>query len=235
MPSAPPWRVPQRYTKKGNWKTTGVSPLRHHPVGGHLPGKGSPVEGPGLTDSCANLWRKPLCSTSSMLKALPFNLVRQPCIKDPLLAAGFWSLLFIQRPSLVVNMALFSQTKQGPSLEVARHTVWCAQTFWLLTGQLTLAESSLLLYFTNVCVFLPAPLGKRPCFMATCHWQGISHQDWNLQPSPRLPTLHFRAQRGGGSSWWSGEGGEGVRKVALGSSIVAFFTAVINKSPHSPL
>lgn len=70
-----------------------------------------------------------------------------------------------------------------------------------------------LLYFTNVCVFLSAPLGKPPCFMATCHWQGISHQDWNLQPSPELPALlSLRAQRWGGASL--------KRTVALGSSIV---------------
>lgn len=75
-------------------------------------------------------------------KTLPLNLVRQPFIKEPLPALGAWSLLFTHRPSLVVNMALFSQTKHRPSHEVARHTVWCAQTFRLLTGQLNPAVSS---------------------------------------------------------------------------------------------
>lgn len=39
-------------------------------------------------------------------------------------------------------MALFSQTKHGPSPGVARHTVWCAQTFQLLAGRLGLAVPS---------------------------------------------------------------------------------------------
>lgn len=68
--------------------------------------------------------------------------MRQPFIKQPLPALGAWSLLLSPRPSLVVNMALFSQTKHGPSREVARHTVWCAQTFRLLTGRLNLPVSS---------------------------------------------------------------------------------------------
>lgn len=35
--------------------------------------------------------------------------------------------------------------------------------------------------------------------MATCPWQGISHRDWNLQPSLKLPTLlSFSAQGWGG-------------------------------------
>lgn len=68
--------------------------------------------------------------------------MRQPFIKEPLPAVGAWSLLLTHRPSLVVNRALFSQTKHRPSHEVARHTVWCAQTFRLLTGQLNPAVSS---------------------------------------------------------------------------------------------
>lgn len=73
------------------------------------------------------------------------------------------------RPSRVVNTELFPQTKQGPSLEAARHTVWCAQTFPLLTGQLGPAVSlppPTPIYFTNVCVFLPAPMGKPLRFVA---------------------------------------------------------------------
>jgi hypothetical protein len=144
---------------------------------------------------------------------LPLNLMRQPFRKEALPGSWAWSLLLTHRPSLVVNMELFSQTKHGPSLEVARHSVWCAQTFWLLDWTARPGSVFPLLYFTNVCVFLPAPLGKPPCFMVTCHWQGISHQDWNLWPSPELPALlSFRALGQGRLSL--------KRTMALGSSIV---------------
>lgn len=62
--------------------------------------------------------------------------------RELFLAVQAWSLLFTHWPSLVVNMELFSQAQRGPSLEVGRHSVWCAQTFRLRPGQLDLAMSS---------------------------------------------------------------------------------------------
>lgn len=63
-------------------------------------------------------------------------LVRQTFRTEARPDGGAWSLSLSHRPSLVVNTDLFSQTKQGPSLKVARHAVWYAETFPLLTGQL---------------------------------------------------------------------------------------------------
>lgn len=102
--------------------------------------------------------------------------MRQPFKKEPLLAVGFWSLLFIQRPSLVVNMALFSQTKHGPSLEVARHTVWCAQTFRLLTGQLALAESSSC-FTLLMCVYFYQPLWEN----GPALWQLVTDKEFLIK------------------------------------------------------
>lgn len=153
------------------------------------------MEASGFTDQCATLWQEQLFRLlylkGTCWKTLPLRLMRQPFRKEPLPAVGAWSLLLPHRPFLVVNMALFSQTKQGPFQGVARHTVWGAQTFLLQTGQPSLAVSSpcFTLLCVCVCVFLPTPLGKLPCFMAICRWQGISHQDWNLPLSPKLPTL----------------------------------------------
>lgn len=102
--------------------------------------------------------------------------MRQPFIKEPLPAVGAWSLLFTQRPSLVVNMALFSQTKHGPSLEVARHTVWCAQTFRLLTGQLALAVSSSC-FTLLMCVYFYQPLWEN----CPALWQLVTDKEFLMK------------------------------------------------------
>ena len=135
-------RVPKRSPKKGNW----VLPGQHLQRGWHLSVKGEPVEESGFTDLCVALWQEQPFGLLSLWaicwKTLPLNLMRKPFIKEPLPAVGAWSLLLSHWPSLVVNMALFSQTKHGLSREVPRHTVWCAQTFQLLTGRLNLVVSS---------------------------------------------------------------------------------------------
>lgn len=100
--------------------------------------------------------------------------MRQPLVKEPLSAVEAWSLLLSPRPFLVVNMALFSQTQHGPSHEVARHTVWCAQTFRLLTGQLTLAVSSPgFTLLMSVCFYQPL-------------WEN-SPALWQLVPDKEFP------------------------------------------------
>lgn len=166
--------VPSRYPKKGNWKTTGTSARHHHQGGGRLPVKGNPH---------GSVWVHrleqqfgPLCLKAAHWKALPLNLMRQPFIKEPLRAVGAWSLLFTQRPSLVVNMALFSQTKHGPSLEVARHPVWCAQTFRLLTGQLTLAVSSSC-FTLLMCVYFYQPLWEN----CPALWQLVTDKEFLIK------------------------------------------------------
>lgn len=85
----------------------------------------------------------------------------------------------------------------------------------------------LLLYFTNACVFLPAPLGKLPCFMATCHWQGISHQDWNLQPSPKLPTLGVSELKEEAARPWEKKQNCGFRK-----QYCRFLSGCDKRRPH---
>ena len=153
--------------------------------------------------------------------------MRQPFIKEPLPAAGAWSLLSTQRPSLVVNRALFSQTKHGPSLEVARHTVWCAQTLRLLTGQLTLAVSSSCFTLLMHVYFYQPRWENCPAL-----WQLVTDKEFLIKieisnhPQSSQPS-EFRAQRGGGSSLKKKK-----KTVALGSSIVGFLTMVINESPH---
>lgn len=186
------------------------------------------MEASVFTELYATLWQEQLFELlylkSTCWKALPLNLMGQPFIKEPLPAVGAWSLLFTQRPSLVVNMALFSQTKHGPSLEVARHTVWCAQTFRLLTGQLTLAVSSSC-FTLLMCVYFYQPLWEYcPAFWQLSLTRNFSSRLKSLT-IPKAPNpLSFRAQGWGGSSL--------KRTMALGSSIVGFFMAVMNESPH---
>ena len=79
---------------------------------------------------------------SHLLKNTPTQPNEAAIYKSASSGSWAWSLLLSHTPSLVVNMALFSQTKHGLSREVARHTVWCAQTFRLLTGRLNLPVSS---------------------------------------------------------------------------------------------
>lgn len=94
-------------------------------------------------------------------------LVRQTFRTEARPDGGAWSLSLSHRPSLVVNTDLFSQTKQGLSLKVVRHAVWYAETFPLLTGQLeSPPPPPTPIGFTNVCVFLPTPMGKLPGFVA---------------------------------------------------------------------
>ena len=133
------------------------------------------------------------CSTSK-LKTLPLNLMRQPFIKEPLPALGAWSLLFTHRPSLVVNMALFPQTKHRPSHEVARHTVWGAQTCRLLTGQLNVAVSSPC-FASRVRVSFFSPSGKTALFYGNL-WLTRNFSSRSKSRSiPQLPTLRSpRAQ-----------------------------------------
>ena len=124
-------RVPKRSPKKG------VLPEQCQQRGWHRPGKGKHVEESGFTDLCVALWQEQLFGLPSLWaicwKTLPLNLMRKPFIKEPLPAVGAWSLLLSHWPS---------QTKHGLSREVARHAVWCAQTFQLLTGRLNLVVSS---------------------------------------------------------------------------------------------
>lgn len=180
-------RVPSRYPKKGNWRTTGASAQHHHQGGGCLSVKGNPLGSVWvhrLEQQFGLLYLKAAC-----WKALPLNLMRQPFIKQPL--PGCWGLV------IVIHPKAFPGGKHGT---VFPDQTWTlprgSQTHCLVCTNISTCNWTahpgsvfLLLYFTNVCVFLPAPLGKLPCFMATCHWQGISHQDWNLRPSPKLPAL----------------------------------------------
>lgn len=100
-----------------------------------------------LSGLVATLWKEQVCRLFHLRVACwKTNAPTQPnktaTEKEALPGSWAWSLLLSHGPSLVVNTELVSQTKQGPSVEVARHSVWCAQTFWLLTGQLGVVMSS---------------------------------------------------------------------------------------------
>lgn len=103
--------------------------------------------------------------------------MRQPFRKEPLPAVGAWSLLLPHRPFLVVNMALFSQTKQGPFQGVARHTVWGAQTFLLQTGQPSLAVSSPCFTLLCVCVYFYHPLWEN----CPALWQFVADKEFLIK------------------------------------------------------
>lgn len=158
--------------------------------------------------------------------------MRQPFIKEPLPALRAWSLLLTHRPSPVVSRALFSQTKHRPSHEVARHTVWCAQTFRLLTGQLNPAVSSPcstslmhVVFLFSVCVFFTSPTGKTALF--------YGNLSLTRNFSSRLKSLSIPEAPDPSEFQSSGmkrpilEKNCGLRKQHCG-----FFTTVVNESPH---
>lgn len=192
--------------KKGKWKTTGVSPQHPNQLGGHLPVKGNPMEASELTDFvCYPLTVAAVRTAlpqSCRLKSTPTQPNETAICKGAF--SGCWGLV------IVIHPEAFPGGKHG--------TVFPDQTWTLPRGSQThclvctnISTSNwtarpgsviLLLYFTNVCVFLPASLGKLPCFMATCHWQGISHEDWNLWLSPKLPALCVSELRDGEARPW---------------------------------
>lgn len=113
---------------------------------------------------------------SRLLKNTSTQLMRQPFIKEPLPAAGVWSLLLSHRPFLAVNMVLFSQTKQGPSSEAVRHTVWCAQTFQLLTGRLNLVVPSPCFTLLMCVYFYRPPWENSPAL-----WQLVPDKEFLIE------------------------------------------------------
>lgn len=141
--------------------------------------------------------------------------MRQPFMKGA--SSGRWGLV------IVIHPEAFPGGKHGPVFPDQTWTLLPrSQTHCLACTNISPSHWTahpgggvLLLYFTNVCVFSPASLGKPPCATATCHWQGISHQDGNLGPSPKLPIL-------------------GVAEPALEKTVVlAFFLAVRHKNSLS--
>lgn len=119
-------------------------------------------------------------------------------------------------------MALFSQTKHRPSDEVARHTVWCAQTFRLLTGQLNLAVSSPCLTSLMRVYFYQLLWENYPVL-----WQLVADKEFlikieisdhsqNPHPSETQSTGMRRLRKGCG----------------LRKQYCSFFMAMTNESPH---
>lgn len=129
--------------------------------GGTFQWKVSPWKSLGSKTCVLPLWQEQpfglLFLWAICWKTLPLNLMRKPFIKEPLLAAGAWSLL--AQPSWPFpggNMALFSQTKHGLSREGAQtHCLVCTNISTWLEGSTWWCFLSL----ANACIFT-SPSGK---------------------------------------------------------------------------
>lgn len=107
-------------------------------------------------------------SGSHAEKTLPLNLMRQSFREEAL--PGSWGLLIVTHPWAFPGgkhgTVFPDQTWTLPRGSQTR----CLACTNISTSDWTARPGSVFpwLYFTNVCVFLPAPLGKLPCFMASC-------------------------------------------------------------------
>lgn len=187
-------------------------------VGGRLPVKGKPGK---CLDSQTSVLPsdRSSCSGRSTQRHMLANTKETAIYKGA--SCCHWGLVIVTppRPFLAVNMTLFSQTKQGPFWGVARHSVWCAQTFWLLTEQPDLAVSS-----PDITALMRVYFYQPPWENCPALWQFVADKEFLIKieisnhPQSSQPLCV--------PELWGEE-------TCLCMGMQCFFLAMKNKSPHA--